>query len=112
MTTVLNGSTIIFNREGTTIESLIAQGGSVGSSTAFITRTAEITIVILATDETNYACVAPPGAEIGDVVEIFATGGNGWVYPPPGEWFLSGFNSAFAPGVRLRKVSSTEWIAW
>lgn len=110
MTTVLNGSTIIYNRDGTTIDTLTAQGNNSGSSSATIVRSAEVTVVILTAVGTDYACNLPSNAEVGDIIEIFSTENNGWVYLPSGDTFIDGTASfGWGASVRVRKVSATEW---
>lgn len=111
MTTILNGSTVIYNRDGTTISTLSAQGndGS-GSSTATIVRNSCETIVVLTTNATDYACNLPSGAEVGDIVEVYPSDvTNGLAFTPSGEIFLDGSTSVAFNRARFRKVSSTKW---
>ena len=109
MTTVLNGSTVVYNRSGTTIDTLAAQGGSTGGSTASIVRSSYKTVVLLTTDLTNIACNLPSGAEVGDEVELYINSDavSPVAYPPSGETMYNGDTSTTFG--HYRKVSSTVW---
>lgn len=111
MTTILNGSTIIYNRDGVTINTLAAQGGSSGGSTANIVRYSSKTVVLLTLEDSgnSYACNLPSGAEVGDEVEVYlnTNAASPAVYPPSGETMYNGdTSSSFS---RYRKVSSNVW---
>jgi hypothetical protein len=110
MTTV-NESSVTYNRDGVTVESLTAQGQNTGGSTATITRSAGTTVVLLSNNVTDFACNLPSNAEPGDVVEIFSNNGNAFAYMPSGESLI--FNGdggiGFTASAFFRKVSSTQW---
>lgn len=111
MTTVLNGSTVTYNRDGVTVDSYTANGTNVGPSTTTIARSARHTVaVVTVPNGSNYACNLPSGAEVGDVVEVYFTT-SGWVFAPSGETFVLNGASAMGCdiGAAFRKVSSSVW---
>lgn len=111
MTTILNGSTIIYNRDGVTIDTLAAQGGNTGGSTANIIRYSSKTVILLTVEDdgNSYACNLPSDAEIGDEVEIYinTNATSPYAYPPFGETMYNGeTSSSFHHYI---KVSSSVW---
>jgi hypothetical protein len=117
MTAVLNGSTIIQNRSGVTIDTYPANGNNVSGSTTTIGRSAGWTVAVLQPQSANdYACNIPAGFEVGDVIEfyldttVFGIGG-GWFYLPAGETMPDGVSDrgGIGPGTIMRKISSTMW---
>jgi hypothetical protein len=66
--------------------------------------------------------VLPTDAEVGDVVEVYSTGGrDGRIFPPVGEAIGSrpastgtnndaGVSVPLLSGVVLRKISATQWM--
>ena len=109
MTTILNGSTIIQNRTGKTIDSYTGNGNNVSGSSTTLVRSAEITIAVLSVTETNYACNIPTDCEVGDIIEIYSSG-SGWFYLPVGNTLVSGPDrGGFDLGIILRKISSNVW---
>ena len=112
MTTILNGSTIIQNRTGKTIDSYTANGTNVSGSSTTLVRSAETTIALLSVTETNYACNVPNNCEIGDIVEIYCGGSSGWFYLPSGDTFINSAadRGGISDGIRLTKVASTTWV--
>ena len=115
MTTVKDGSSIIYNRSGTTIDTYVATGTNVVASTTNIIRSSSKTVVILEVTPTAYAVNLPSDAEIGDIVEVYldTTNYNGChirTASGSGETFLNGVNqTAFGVGALFRKVSATKW---
>lgn len=115
MTTVKDGSTIIYNRDGTTIDTYVATGiNGPWTSTTNIIRVSSKTVVILEVASNAYGVNLPSDAEIGDVVEIYLdqTNYNGCHIRTAGagETFLQGVNqTAFSGAASFRKVSSTKW---
>jgi hypothetical protein len=113
MTTVLNGSTVIYNKSGMTVDDLIAQG-DVNGSTSNIVRKSSITAVYVGITPTDYACVLPSifDCDIGDIVEVYpnvlVSGGHGLVV-----FYDNTFNiNQLTPvnvGMTFRKVSNVNW---
>ncbi len=116
MTTVLNGSTIIQNRSGVTIDSYLANGNNSSGSTTTLVRSAGWTVAFVQAQSANdYAFNVPSGFEVGDVLEVYfdaaGFGVGGWFYLPGGETLQDGVSDrgALNTGLTLRKLSSTMW---
>lgn len=118
MMTVLNPAgtpTIVYNRDGTTIESVTAAGTDQGSA-ASIPRSSGWTVVMVSIPDSSDQCVVLPStAEIGDVFEIYRISGGGTelsVFPPSGGK-ISALSTDTAVTVVLggifRFVGSCQW---
>lgn len=100
------------NCEGVTIDYYSGQGTGSGGSTTTIARTSGHIIAVVSTTSTDYAANLPSDAVVGDVVEVFFTGGvSGHIYAPSGESFLyngsTGFDASI--GLTFRKINSSTW---
>ena len=127
MTTVVdpNGTPVpIYNKSGTTIQNIAANGVTQGSGTSISTRSE--TTVVLVTSSTggggNTAVVLPDDGDVGDVVEIYATGAFVDVFPASGHSI--GDNAAdmqvqvkrtdganLSGGRSFRRMTATTWQA-
>ena len=109
MTTIKDGSIIIHNRDGQTIDSYVATGTNIIASTTDIVRTSSCTIALLEVngDPSNYACNCPDNCEIGDIVEIYADD-SAWIYLPLGDSFYHG-NNSFTGFIKMIKVDNNLW---
>lgn len=115
MTTILNGTTIVNNRDGQTIDSYIGSGNNSTPGTTNIVRSAGKTIAILQPASASaYACNLPSNAEVGDSVDIYVDPTNysgGWFYLPSGDTLLDGVSDrgGFNQSAKFIKVSSNLW---
>lgn len=113
MTTILNGSTIFYNRGGCTIDTYTATGTNITASSTTIVRSAQKTIAIMINSSTAYGFNLPIDAEVGDEVEVFmvTTNFGGWYHLPSGETLLDGSTASGGCGGNnlFRKLSSTAW---
>lgn len=117
MTTILNGSMIIYNHDGRTIDNYVGNGTNIsGSSTSIIYYGAGKTIAILQpASSSNYACNIPSGVSIGDEVTINIDpthSSGGWFYLPSGETLIDGVSDrgGIDQSLTLMKISSVLWI--
>lgn len=116
MTTIINpaGSpTIVYNKSGTTIVSVTANGETQADATS-IPRLSGVTVAnVTLPDSSNLSVKLPSDAEIGDVVEVYGPGFN--VFPESGSTIVGGFvNDKIVPlqnGLIFRKLGPTLWGA-
>jgi hypothetical protein len=116
MTTISTPSgtpTIIYNRDGLTVDAISGNGTTSGSATA-MTRYCQHTVVSVTVTTNNTAVKLPTGAEIGDVVEVYNVAGFPLapdVFPPSGETLVNSNTdiSCTGGGAIFRKVTSTSW---
>lgn len=103
--------TVIYNREGATIDSITAAGSTQGTATA-ITRYSALTIVVVDNNgSSSNGCIMPSDAEIGDVVEVHNSQDGFRLYPESGGQIgASGTNSSVnAANSSFRRTASGQW---
>lgn len=112
MTTVLNGTDVIHNRSGKTIDSYIANGNNVTSSTTNIIKSAGLTIALLSVTGSDYACNLPNNLEIGDRLEVYCEPAGGWFYLPIGDTLLDGVSDRGSINIAaiFIKVAIATWL--
>lgn len=102
-----------YNRTARNLVSVTANGTNQTSATE-IPSGYEWTIAVVSSSPGNTAVKFPADAEIGDAVEVHATGGGLLIFPPSGSSigdFSANVSSALQPnnGRIYRKVTSTNW---
>lgn len=117
MMTVQNPSgspTIVYNRDGTTIESVTAAGTTQGGAAA-IPRASGCTVALCTPSVGNDSVIMPSGAEIGDVVEVYTTSNatNLNIWPQSGGSLgIAATNAALQiqeGGRMFRYIGSGKW---
>lgn len=119
MTTIVDPSgtpSVVYNKSGTTVVAVTAHGTD-QTGAASIPRLSGVTVAVLSIpDDSNYAVKLPGDAEIGDVVEVYASS-NFNVFADVGSTILGISSTAevgpetAGMGFRFRKVGSSSWGA-
>lgn len=114
MTTIIDPSgspSPVYNRSGTTVMTVVANGTTLGSATPIPYYSGETIVRIEASDDPRHtAVVLPDDAEIGDTVEAYATGYPAAVFAPTGTTIITSTQKQVTDdGARFRKVSATRW---
>lgn len=109
MTTIvdpLGSPAIFYNRSGTTIITVTAAGTTGSGATQFSALT-ETTIVVLTSSAGNTGAKLPPDSDtnVGDLVEIHATGPNAQIYDNSNAFVAAVNGSALS----LRKIAANTW---
>lgn len=103
--------TPVYNQDGVTIAAITATA-SPGSPTPIVSYSVTTVVLVTATN-TSDAVILPSSAQIGDVVEIGVSSGNGFatVVPDSGSE-INGNGTNVGVHIRsgiLRKLSATKW---
>lgn len=100
---------IAYNRSGATLETIEANGTTLGSATPIPALTG-YTIVVASSTTGNDAIALPEDAEVGDAVELHTTGLIR-VFAPSGENLSDNASVLFGGNVTIlfRKISATTW---
>lgn len=105
---------VVYNRSGTTVETVAATGTTLGAATQIVAYSGVTIVIVDCVDNTDTGVILPIGADIGDLVEIYPVDYTARVYLPSGETVngssaLSGWQVGNSEGAAFRKVSATAW---
>lgn len=105
---------VVYNRSGTTIVNLTANGTSSGTATVIPAASKE-TVAVVTTDSSNKAVILPPSPEIGDLVKVFGAPGISApvsIFPPSGMSFASAGAGPITllSGGNFRYLAANTWF--
>jgi hypothetical protein len=104
----------VYTRSGTTIQDVTANGNGGGAPTPIVSVSGHSIVIADAFNPSNEDVELPSGAEVGDLVEVYAKTNSLRVWAAAGDAINGTAGSvtnveASATGRMFRKVSSTVW---
>jgi len=113
MTTVVDPvgtPTIIYNRGGTTMQSVTATG-TIKANYLQLQSYSEMSVFLVTTAQSEYGVLLPANSDVGDVVEIYRVAGSDSFHAfANGSDTINGSSSEInGTASHFLKVSSTDW---